>query len=157
MPRPSRSSRSSHDLITTAGKVGAEAARLLARRKEPVRILVRDPVKATALTRAGVEVVAGGLTVPETIDAAMRYVSSVILVSPADPVRELNVIGSATRAAVTHIVKITSKASMDSPIARRRGQAEIEARVVRVSPHSSLRSPQWTRKTIQSSPPRLCR
>jgi len=30
-------------LITTAGKVGAEAARLLAERGEPVRVLVRNP------------------------------------------------------------------------------------------------------------------
>jgi uncharacterized protein YbjT (DUF2867 family) len=36
-------------LITTAGKVGAETARLLAQRGEPVRVLVRDPEKATAL------------------------------------------------------------------------------------------------------------
>jgi nucleoside-diphosphate-sugar epimerase len=30
-------------LITTAGKVGAEAARLLAAQGEPVRVLVRNP------------------------------------------------------------------------------------------------------------------
>ncbi len=59
-------------LITTAGKVGAEAARLLASREEPVRVLVRAPAKATALAQ------------------------------------------------------ITSKASADSPIARRRDQTEIE-------------------------------
>ena len=33
---------------------------------------------------------------------------------------------SSVRAGVEHVVKITSKASADSPIARRRGQAEIE-------------------------------
>ncbi len=38
----------------------------------------------------------------------------------------MNVITSAVRAGVGHVVKITSKASPDSPIARRRGQAEIE-------------------------------
>ncbi len=36
-------------LVTTAGKVGSEAARLLSEREEPVRVLVRDPEKATAL------------------------------------------------------------------------------------------------------------
>jgi uncharacterized protein YbjT (DUF2867 family) len=104
-------------LITTACKVGAEAARLLAQREEPVRILVRDPEKATALGRAGVDVAVGDLGVPATIDAAMRGVSAVVLVSPAIPAQELNVVASAARAGVRHVVKITSKASADSPIA----------------------------------------
>jgi uncharacterized protein YbjT (DUF2867 family) len=113
-------------LITTAGKVGAETARLLAQRQEPVRVLVRDPAKATALAQAGAEVAEGDLEVPATIDAAMRGVSTMVLVSPAVPAQELNVVGSAVRAGVSHVVKITSKASADSPIARRRGQTEIE-------------------------------
>ncbi|WP_410618784.1 NmrA family NAD(P)-binding protein [Amycolatopsis sp. cmx-8-4] len=117
-------------LITTAGKVGSEAARLLAERGERVRVLVRDPGRATALAEAGVEVVAGDLGVPETVDAAMRGVSSVVLVSPAVPDQELNVVGGAVRAGVGHVVKVTSKASADSPIARRRGQAEIEAGLI---------------------------
>ncbi len=113
-------------LITTAGKVGAEAARLLAQRGEPVRIMVRDPEKATALAQAGVEVAVGDLGGPATIDAAMRGVSAVVLVSPAIPTQELNVVTSAANAGVDHVVKITSKASADSPIARRRDQTEIE-------------------------------
>ena len=113
-------------LITTAGKVGSEAARLLAERAEPVRILVRDPEKATALAQAGVDVAKGDLESPASIDHAMRGVSSVVLVSLAIPAQELNVVDSAARADVTHIVKITSKASADSPIGRRRGQNKIE-------------------------------
>jgi uncharacterized protein YbjT (DUF2867 family) len=34
-------------LVTTAGKVGAEAARLLREQDVPVRVLARDPDKAT--------------------------------------------------------------------------------------------------------------
>ena len=113
-------------LITTAGKVGSEAARLLAHRQQPVRVLVRDPEKATALAQAGVEVAEGDLGVPATIDAAMHGVSAVVLVSPAIPAQELNVVESAVRAGAGHVVKITSKASADSPIARRRAQTEIE-------------------------------
>ena len=113
-------------LITTAGQVGSEAARLLAQREEPVRVLVRDPEKAAVLAQAGAEVAEGDLDVPATIDAAMQGISAVVLVSPAIPAQELNVIGSAVRTGAGHIVKITSKASADSPIARRRGQAEIE-------------------------------
>jgi uncharacterized protein YbjT (DUF2867 family) len=100
-------------LITTAGKVGAEAARLLAERGEPVRVLVRDPEKATALAQAGADVAVGDLDVPATIDAAMRGISAVVLVSPAIPAQELNVVASAAGAGVGHVVKITSKASAE--------------------------------------------
>lgn len=113
-------------LITTAGKVGAEAARLLAAREEPVRVLVRDSSKVAALARAGVDVAVGDLNVPASIDAAMQGVSAVVLVSLAIPAEEINVIDSAARADVGHVVKITSKSSTDSPIARRRDQAQIE-------------------------------
>jgi uncharacterized protein YbjT (DUF2867 family) len=114
-------------LVTTAGKVGAEATRLLAEREVPVRVLVRDPEKAKALADAGATIAVGDLDVPASLDAAMAGVAAVILVSPAIPAQELNVIASAARAGVGHIVKATSKASAGSSIARRRGQAEIEA------------------------------
>ena len=113
-------------LVTTAGKIGAEASRLLAQRGAPVRVLVRNPEKVTGLVQAGVDVCRGDLEVPTTIDAAMQDVTNVVLVSPAIPRQELNVIASAVRARVQHVVKIMSKASADSPIARRRGQFEIE-------------------------------
>ena len=117
-------------LITTAGKVGAEAARLLAGRGEQVRVLVRDPDKVTALARAGVEIAVGDLAAPPTIDAAMQGVSAVVLVSLAIPTQELSVINSAVGAGVDHVIKITSKASADSAIARRRDQTEIESGLI---------------------------
>ncbi|AXL91826.1 NAD(P)-dependent oxidoreductase [Streptomyces sp. CB09001] len=117
-------------LITTPGKVGSEAARLLAERGEAVRVLARDPAKAAGLSQVGVDVAEGDLNVPASIDAAMRDVTSVVLVSPAVPAQELNVVDSAARADVAHVVKITSKASADSPIARQRGQAEIESGLI---------------------------
>ena len=107
-------------LVATAGKVGGEAARLLAARGEPVRVLVRDPAKAPALERAGIAVALGDLDVPETVGKALQGVSSVILVSPAVPAQEINVVDAAARAGASHVVKITSKASADSPVARRR-------------------------------------
>jgi len=113
-------------LVTTAGKVGSEAARLLAGRSVPVRVLVRNPAKAAGLAQVGAEVVVGDLADSASLDAAMHGVSAVILVSPAIAAQEVNVVEGAVRAGVRHVVKITSKASSDSPIARRRGQAEIE-------------------------------
>ena len=114
-------------LVTTAGKVGGEASRLLAERGEPVRVLVRDPAKAPVLQQAGIEVAIGDLAVPGTLDQALQDVTTVILVSPAVPAQEIAVIEAAARAGASHVVKVTSKASADSPIARRRGQAAIEA------------------------------
>ncbi|MEU8661819.1 NmrA family NAD(P)-binding protein [Actinoplanes philippinensis] len=116
--------------MTTAGKVGAEAARTLARQGRPVRVIARDPAKAAALARAGVDVVTGDLTSRDSIDAAIRDVRAVILVSPAIPAQEIAVIDSAVRAGVAHVVKVTSKASAGSPIARRRDQTAIEDRLI---------------------------
>jgi len=50
----------------------------------------------------------------------------VVLVTPPVVQQELNVIDSAVRAGVEHVVKITTKASADSPIGRRRNHAQIE-------------------------------
>jgi uncharacterized protein YbjT (DUF2867 family) len=142
-------------LVTTAGKVGAEAVRLLREQDTPVRVLVRDPDKAAvkALAAAGAQIAAGDLAAPATIDAAMAGVGAVILVSPAIPAQELNVVASAARAGVTHVVKATSKASADSPIARRRGQAEIEAGLAAAGiPHTLLRSNAYLQNVLALAP-----
>jgi uncharacterized protein YbjT (DUF2867 family) len=140
-------------LVTTAGKVGSEAARLLAQRDEPVRVLVRDAEKAKPLADAGAEIAVGDLAVPASIDEAMSGVTSVVLVSPAVPAQELNVVASAARAGVGHIVKATSKASADSPIARRRWQAEIEAGLAAAGvPHTLLRSNAYMQNVLALAP-----
>jgi uncharacterized protein YbjT (DUF2867 family) len=117
-------------LVTTAGKVGSETARLLATQGVPVRVIVRDADKAAALEIQGVDAVNGDLEVPATIDAAMRDISGVVLVTAAVVQQELNVIDSATRAGVKHVVKITTKASAHSPIAIRRDHAQIERALI---------------------------
>jgi uncharacterized protein YbjT (DUF2867 family) len=140
-------------LVTTAGTVGSEAARLLVERQVPVRVLVRDPKKVMALADAGVEIAVGDLDAPASIDEAMVGVTSVILVSPAVPAQELNVVSSAVRAGVEHVVKATSKASADSPIARRRGQTEIEAGLAASGlPHTLLRSNAYMQNTLMLAP-----
>ena len=142
-------------LVTTAGKVGSETARLLRERDVPVRVLVRDPAKAAAraLAAAGAEIAAGDLGVPASIDEAMSGVSGVVLVSPAVPAQELNVVASAARAGAGHVVKATSKASADSPIARRRWQAEIEAGLAASGiPHTLLRSNAYMQNMLALAP-----
>ncbi len=117
-------------LVTGAtGTVGSEAVRLLSARHRSARALVRDPSRVARRDGLGddIEIVTGDFDRPDTLDAATRGVDTVILVSPAVPAHEMAVIDSAVRQGVTHIVKITSKASADSPVDRRRGQARIEA------------------------------
>jgi len=142
-------------LVTTAGKVGAEAARVLRQGDAPVRVLVRDAgtTTAKALAQAGVQIAVGDLDVPASIDDAMAGVTAVILVSPAVPAQELSVVASASRAGVQHVVKATSKASADSPIARRRWQAEIEAGLAASGiPHTLLRSNGYMQNVLALAP-----
>ena len=140
-------------LVTTAGKVGSEAACLLTQREIPVRVLVRDPGKAKGLADAGAEIAVGDLAVPASIDEAMAGVTSVVLVSPAVPAQELNVVASAARAGVGHVVKATSKASADSPIARRRWQTGIEAGLAASGvPDTLLRSNAYMQNVLALAP-----
>jgi uncharacterized protein YbjT (DUF2867 family) len=140
-------------LVTTAGKVGSEAVLLLRQRQVPVRVLVRTPDKATALAEAGAEIAAGDLDAPASIDAAMAGITTVVLISPGAPVQELAVIGSAARAGAGHVIKVTSNASADSPIARRRWQAEIEAGLAASGlAHTLLRSNAYMQNVLALAP-----
>lgn len=98
--------------------------RLLTGHHHSTRALVRNPSRAP---HGDVDVVLGEFDRPDTLDAAMRDVDTVLLVSPGVPAGERAVIDSAVRHDVTHIVNITNNASADSPVERRRHQAQIEA------------------------------
>lgn len=138
-------------LVTGAtGKVGSEAARLLRERGEPVRALVRDAGRAEALVRAGAEVVVGDFDVPASIAAAVDGVDAVVLTSPGGaPAQELGVVDAAARAGVGHVVKLTSKASPDSPVARSRAHAQVEAGLAASGvPHTLLRANAYMQNTF---------
>jgi uncharacterized protein YbjT (DUF2867 family) len=69
------------------------------------------------------------------------------------PAQELNVIAAAVRAGVRHITKASSKASADSPIARRRGQSEIEAGLAASGiAHTLLRSNAYMQNVLALAP-----
>ena len=141
-------------LVTGAtGKVGSEAVRLLRQRDVPVRAMVRDPGKAAPLAAAGAEVARADLDEPGTIDTALAGADTVILVSPAVPAQELNVVASAVRHGVKHVIKVTSNASADSPIARRRAQTEIEAGLAASGlAHTLLRANAFMQNTLALAP-----
>jgi uncharacterized protein YbjT (DUF2867 family) len=140
-------------LVTTAGKVGSEAVLLLRQREVPVRALARNPDKAKVLADAGAEIAAGDLDAPASIDAAVAGITTVVLVSPGGPAQELNVIRSAARSGVEHVIKITSNASADSPIARRRWQTEIETGLAASGlGHTLLRSNAYMQNVLALAP-----
>jgi uncharacterized protein YbjT (DUF2867 family) len=140
-------------LVTTAGKVGAEAVLLLRQQGVPVRVLVRHPDTVQGLKEAGAEIAAGDLDAPASIDAAMAGVTAVVLVSPGVPAQEMNVIHSAARAGAGHVIKVTSNASADSPIARRRWQTEIEAGLTASGlAHTLLRANAYMQNVLALAP-----
>lgn len=144
-------------LVTGAtGKVGSEATRVLREQGRPVRALVRDPgaPRAQALVQEGAEVAVGDFDARPTLDAAMAGVDAVVLVSPGGPpAQELAVVGAATRAGVQHLVKLTSKASPDSPIARARGHAKVEQGLAESGvAHTLLRSNAYMQNTLMLAP-----
>ena len=141
-------------LVTGAtGKVGSAAVAALRQRGIPVRALVRDPERATRSADLGAQIVVGDLTSASSLDAALSGISSVVLVSPAVPAQEINVIDRAVLAGVRHVVKATSKASADSPIARRRGQIEIETSLLTSGlGYSLLRSNAYMQNTFALVP-----
>ncbi|MEV6796267.1 SDR family oxidoreductase [Streptomyces sp. NPDC051320] len=143
-------------LVTGAtGTVGSEAVRLLSARHQPARALVRDPDRMTNRTDLAdeIEIVTGDFDRPDTLDAALHGIDTVVLVSPAVPAQEIAVIDSAVRQGVSHIVKITSKASADSPVDRRRGQAAIEAHLAATGvAYTLLRSNAYLQNLLALAP-----
>jgi uncharacterized protein YbjT (DUF2867 family) len=114
-------------LITGAtGRVGGAALMQLCSRGVPVRALIRNPEKATAVAGPGIETVIGDLRHPGSLDAALEGVTAALLVSPLDPHQvELqgNFIDAAKRAGQIHIVKISGLGTaLDSPVRSGRWQ-----------------------------------
>ncbi|GER92187.1 NAD(P)-dependent oxidoreductase [Dictyobacter vulcani] len=117
-------------VIGATGTIGKEVIKQLTTLGIPVRALVHSPEKAASIAGPGVEAVIGDLGKPETIEAAMHGITKVFLNSPSDLQKvawESNVIQSAKRAGITHIVKISALGvSPDSPLGIARQHAQIQ-------------------------------
>jgi uncharacterized protein YbjT (DUF2867 family) len=74
-------------LVTGAtGLNGGVLVRLLSTRGVPVRALVRNPARATALSSLpNVEVVEGDMARPDTLAGPLRGVDRAMLISSSDP------------------------------------------------------------------------
>nr|WP_296776757.1 NmrA family NAD(P)-binding protein [Rhodococcus sp. (in: high G+C Gram-positive bacteria)] len=138
-------------LVTGAtGKVGSEAVRLLVEGGSAVRAFVRS---ADSVVPHGAEIAVGDLDDVRSIDAALVGISVVVLVTPGVPTQEIALIEAAVRAGVRHIVYVTSKASLDAPIERRRWHAQVE-NVLRGSgiAYTLLRSNAYMQNTLGLGP-----
>jgi len=92
-------------LVTGAtGNIGSELVRLLVAKKEQVRVLARDPAKASAKLGAGVEVVQGDLDQPASLAAALAGVDKAFLLASV-PGQEESFIAAAKKAGVKHLVQ----------------------------------------------------
>ena len=147
-----------HILVTGAtGNVGLPAVRELASRGLKVRALSRDPARAARLRLSGVEVVAGDLGRPVSLNSAIRDITHVLLVSPVDPrMVEMQeaVVDAARRAGVRHIVKLSVMgASADAPVAMFRWHREVEAQLERSGlAWTHLRSAYFMQNTLSFGP-----
>ncbi len=122
-------------LVTGAtGKTGIDVVRGLAIVGAGVRALVRDPAKAPALRRPGVEVVVGDLERPDSLHAALHNVERVFLCSAVDPRQvELqgNLVKAAKEAGIRLVVKLSVLgSSLDSPVPFARWHAETEKQLI---------------------------
>ena len=118
-------------VLGSTGTTGSEVARqLIAAGRQP-RLLVRSPAKARAF-QDDAELVEGDLDRPESIDAAMRGVEAMYLVSSGvrGRTQEIEAIDAAKRAGVRHVVKL-SVFGADAPFyafARWHGEVESHLR-----------------------------
>jgi len=103
-------------LVTGAnGWSGSAVIREFARRKTPVRALVRTRAKAKGLeTVPDVELMEGDMRRPETLEAALRGVERALMISSSDPEMaetQCTFVDAAKGAGVRHIVKFSGKES----------------------------------------------
>src|SRR5687767_9193580 len=95
-------------VIGGTGNVGRHIVGTLAGRGLPIRVLTRDPENARAVLPAGVEVVAGDLTRPDTLTAALAGAGRVFLLWPSFSPDGLQEVAAALAAAPRHVVYLSA-------------------------------------------------
>ena len=95
-------------VLGSTGTNGGEVARQLIRAGVKPRLLVPDPLKASAFD-VKEDIVQGDLTNPYSLDVAMKHIENVCLVSEAASgiQFEVNAVDAARRAGVKHVAKLS--------------------------------------------------
>lgn len=120
-------------LVTGAtGNNGSEVVKLLAAQNVPVRAMVRDSSRASAVSALpNVEVVEADFDHPETLLIALRGVERAFLVTNSSEraeAQQLAFVDAAKQSGVAHLVKLSQfAASANSPVRFLRYHAAVEA------------------------------
>ena len=118
-------------LITGAnGTNGSEIVKQLVTAGAQVRVLIRNPQKASLFEELGVEIVLGDFNEPETLDIALKNIEKALLLSTVHPQQskqQSNFIEAAKRSGTRHIVKFSALGAdlqAQATILRWHGQTE---------------------------------
>jgi uncharacterized protein YbjT (DUF2867 family) len=117
-------------VVGATGTNGREVVSRLAAAGQPVRAMARNPAKAGELRGANVEVVAGDLDDPASLDAAAAGADRAFFLAPVD--RRYtgwfrNFLDAAKRAGVSHLVKFSGfGAGVNSPSELMRQHGETD-------------------------------
>ncbi len=99
-------------LVTGAtGTIGRELVRLLSAGRAPFRALVRSVGKAQAIREAGGDAVVGEFADTAAVEAALRGVEKLFLLTnslPDQPETEARIVNAAKSAGAKHVVKLSS-------------------------------------------------
>src|SRR5690242_17729036 len=98
-------------VIGATGLVGSTVVKQLSTKEVPVRLFVRNLEKGKIFNFPGVELAEGDFEKPHTLEAAMRGVEKVFLLTPQHPLmtrHQGDIIEAAQRAGVKHIVKLST-------------------------------------------------
>lgn len=117
-------------VIGGTGTVGSEVVKQLAEKKAKTRVLVRNAQKEAEVKKLGLETALGDVTQPASLEAALKGVDHVFLLTPASPNQgdqESAIVDLAKKAGVHHLVLLSAiGASADSPLNLARQHAKAE-------------------------------
>jgi uncharacterized protein YbjT (DUF2867 family) len=145
-------------LVTGAnGTTGSEITRQLAATGRPVRALLRDRENAAMLPKLGVEIAIGSFADLASLDAAMKEVDAVFLISfehPEQLALQANVIEAARRAGVRMIARLSaSSADANSPDPLVSNHGKGDRQLAQSGLGHVLIRPQWFNQNFLDSCP----
>lgn len=146
-------------ILGPTGTVGSALVAELARTNVSMRLFTRDPAKLK-LRGPEIEVVAGDLDRPDTVDAALAGIDRLFLVTPGPdiPAQDATVIDAAKRAGVAHVVMLSSLGAELGGIAGGGPHLAGEARLresglgwTLLHPSEFMTNARWWKPTIQQA------
>ncbi len=139
-------------LVTGAtGQQGGAVARALLAKGQKIRVMTRNPDKASALAKAGAEVVKGDLTNPGDLQAALRGVHGVFAMSTpfeagmdAEVRQGIEMADAAKQASVAHYVYTSvGSAHRNTGIPHFDSKWKVEQHITKIGLPATILRPVW--------------